>query len=45
MIGGPIDGPHALALGERLLDLLAEAGIDDAVTLSQGGAEVVRPRR
>lgn len=28
MIGGPMDGPHALALNERLLDLLADAGLD-----------------
>jgi TetR/AcrR family transcriptional regulator, tetracycline repressor protein len=27
-IGGPIDGPHALALNERLLELLADAGLD-----------------
>ena len=27
MIGGPMDGPHALALNERLLDLLADAGL------------------
>jgi len=27
MIGGPMDGPHALALGERLLELLADAGL------------------
>jgi AcrR family transcriptional regulator len=26
-IGGPIDGPHALALGERLLELLDAAGL------------------
>ncbi|WP_315095593.1 TetR/AcrR family transcriptional regulator [uncultured Cellulomonas sp.] len=30
MIGGPMDGPHALALNERLLDLLADAGLDPA---------------
>jgi hypothetical protein len=29
MIGGPMDGPHALALNERLLELLADAGLDD----------------
>jgi hypothetical protein len=29
MIGGPMDGPHALALDERLLELLADAGLDD----------------
>src|SRR5919107_3256815 len=28
MIGGPIDGPHALALTERLLELLGDAGLD-----------------
>jgi AcrR family transcriptional regulator len=28
MIGGPMDGPHALALTERLLELLADAGLD-----------------
>ena len=27
MIGGPIDGPNALALNERLLELLADAGL------------------
>lgn len=27
MIGGPMNGPNALALGERLLELLAEAGL------------------
>jgi hypothetical protein len=27
MIGGPLDGPHALALQERLLELLADAGV------------------
>jgi AcrR family transcriptional regulator len=32
MIGGPMDGPHALALNERLLEVLADAGLnpDDA---------------
>jgi AcrR family transcriptional regulator len=30
MIGGPMDGPHALTLNERLLDLLADAGLDPA---------------
>ena len=30
MIGGPMDGPHALALNERLLELLADAGLDRA---------------
>lgn len=30
MIGGPMDGPHALALNERLLELLAEAGLTPA---------------
>jgi AcrR family transcriptional regulator len=36
MIGGPMDGPHALALGERLLDLLATAGLgaEDAARAS-----------
>src|SRR5689334_7229158 len=28
MIGGPMNGPHALALNERLLELLADAGLD-----------------
>jgi TetR/AcrR family transcriptional regulator, tetracycline repressor protein len=28
MIGGPMDGPHALALNEHLLELLADAGLD-----------------
>jgi TetR/AcrR family transcriptional regulator, tetracycline repressor protein len=28
MIGGPMDGPHALALNERLLELLTDAGLD-----------------
>ena len=28
MIGGPMDGPHALALNERLLELLADVGLD-----------------
>jgi TetR/AcrR family transcriptional regulator, tetracycline repressor protein len=28
MIGGPMDGPHARALHERLLDLLVDAGLD-----------------
>jgi AcrR family transcriptional regulator len=28
MIGGPMNGPHALALNERLLELLADAGFD-----------------
>jgi TetR/AcrR family transcriptional regulator, tetracycline repressor protein len=28
MIGGPMDGPHALALNERLLELLADAGLE-----------------
>jgi AcrR family transcriptional regulator len=27
MVGGPMDGPHALALNERLLQLLADAGL------------------
>ena len=27
MIGGPMDGPHALALNERLLQVLADAGL------------------
>jgi TetR/AcrR family tetracycline transcriptional repressor len=30
MIGGPMDGPNALALNERLLELLADAGLDSA---------------
>ncbi len=29
MVSAPMDGPHALALGERLFDLLAEAGLAD----------------
>jgi len=28
MIGAPMDGPHAFALNERLLDLLGDAGLD-----------------
>ena len=28
MISGPLDGPHALTLNERLLELLADAGLD-----------------
>src|ERR687890_756109 len=28
MIGAPMDGPHALALNERLLELLGDAGLD-----------------
>jgi AcrR family transcriptional regulator len=28
MIGGPMNGPHALALNERLLELFADAGLD-----------------
>jgi AcrR family transcriptional regulator len=28
MVGGPMGGPHALALNERLLELLADAGLD-----------------
>lgn len=28
MISGPMDGPHALALNERLLELLADAGLN-----------------
>jgi hypothetical protein len=27
-IGGPMDGPHTLALNERLLELLADAGLE-----------------
>jgi TetR/AcrR family transcriptional regulator, tetracycline repressor protein len=30
MIGGPMDGPHALALNERLLELLDHAGLNPA---------------
>ena len=30
MIGGPMDGPNALALNERLLELLADAGLEPA---------------
>jgi AcrR family transcriptional regulator len=29
MLGGPMDGPHALTLNEWLLELLADAGLDD----------------
>jgi TetR/AcrR family tetracycline transcriptional repressor len=29
MMTSPMDGPHALALGERLFDLLADAGLKD----------------
>jgi TetR/AcrR family transcriptional regulator, tetracycline repressor protein len=28
MIGGPMDGPHALALNERLLEVMSDAGLD-----------------
>jgi TetR/AcrR family transcriptional regulator, tetracycline repressor protein len=28
MVGGPLDGPNALALNERLLQLFADAGLD-----------------
>jgi TetR/AcrR family tetracycline transcriptional repressor len=28
MVGGPMDGPHALALNERLLELLVDSGLD-----------------
>src|SRR4051812_36136476 len=28
MVGGPMDGPHALALNEKLLELLVDAGLD-----------------
>jgi TetR/AcrR family tetracycline transcriptional repressor len=28
MVGGPLDGPNALAINERLLELLADAGLD-----------------
>lgn len=31
MLGGPMDGPNALRLGERLLDLLAGGGLAPAV--------------
>jgi len=30
MTAGPMDGPHALALNERLLELLADAGLNPA---------------
>jgi TetR/AcrR family tetracycline transcriptional repressor len=30
MVGGPLGGPNALALNERLLELLADAGLDSA---------------
>jgi AcrR family transcriptional regulator len=30
MVGGPMEGPNALALNERLLQLLADAGLDRA---------------
>ena len=36
MIGGPMDGPHALALNERLLDVLAEAFGDDIIAADGG---------
>ena len=29
MIGGPMDGPQALTLNERVLELLADAGLDE----------------
>jgi AcrR family transcriptional regulator len=29
IIGGPMDGPQALGLNERLLELLSDAGLDD----------------
>jgi TetR/AcrR family tetracycline transcriptional repressor len=29
MIGGPMDGPNALALNEKVLEILADAGLDD----------------
>jgi AcrR family transcriptional regulator len=28
MVGGPMNGPHALALNERLLELFADSGLD-----------------
>ena len=28
LVGGPLNGPHALAINERLLQLLADAGLD-----------------
>jgi TetR/AcrR family tetracycline transcriptional repressor len=36
LLAGPMDGPNALALGEKLLDVLAEAGLgpDDAARAS-----------
>lgn len=36
LLGGPMDGPHALALGERLLEVFADAGLepDDAARAS-----------
>jgi TetR/AcrR family tetracycline transcriptional repressor len=30
VVGGPMNGPHALALNERLLELFADAGLDPA---------------
>lgn len=30
LLGGPMDGPHALALNERLLSMLTEAGVPPA---------------
>jgi TetR/AcrR family tetracycline transcriptional repressor len=30
MVGGPMNGPHALALNERLLELFADSGLDPA---------------
>lgn len=30
LLGGPMDGPHALRLGERLLDALADGGLEPA---------------
>lgn len=30
LLSGPMDGPHALLLGERLLDALADGGLDPA---------------
>jgi len=39
MMGGPMDGPNALRLGERLLELLAAGGLEPAVAAR--GAYVV----
>ena len=43
MIGGPMDGPQALALNERLLELLADAGQRPAGGVGGGGGGTGRP--